>query len=135
MTFSPSPYLAAITNKMFSKHFYNQIVAFDKFSSLFGVIASHFNPKTRTFYRDPKQEWKVKLNYALLVFWVAASFCIVIKYRRLGEIERFNMTLAYWLTGILAVSLCSVIRLYTKDLTIFGNGFLQFIQYMHSKYI
>ncbi|CAL8116205.1 unnamed protein product [Orchesella dallaii] len=110
------------------------ITAFDKLSSKFGVFAANFNAQTQTFHPVPSQEWRVTLNYALSYVWALGASCIIVKYKRRGELDRYNMTLAYWMAGTLAIVIYSIIRFYTKDLCRVANGFSQFIQYIYKTY-
>jgi len=120
---------------MLSKRLLNLIVDCDKISTKLGVVAGHFNPKTQTFYYDPRQEWKVKLNYALLWLWAFGGSCIVFKYKRFGDADRYNMTLAYILAGVLMLVIYSIIRWYTQDFLLVGNQFFNYLRHIQGKFV
>jgi len=99
----------------------------------FGVLSGSYNKTTKSYQQNPKLKFRVKQNYIMYIFWFLASVGIVIKYYLRHDVNRFNVTLAYVLTGLLVAILFSAFRFYVHDICIVVNGFSGFIKYMQSK--
>jgi len=119
---------------MFSKRLCKLTNFLNKLCNYLGASAGYFNPKTKTYHRNIKQEWKVKLINNLCLFWAAAALYIVIKYFKQKDINRYNLTLAYWLAGILAVSVISIVRWFPHDICIGFNGSYHFLRHLYGKF-
>jgi len=105
----------------------------DKFFKAMGVVSGTFNHKRQTFHFDPSRHWKVKRNYNLLVIWLLTALGIVGKYYRLGDVNRFNLCMAYWLAGVMTMVLYSIILWCPHEVCIMINGFIHFIHHMHGE--
>lgn len=117
---------------MFSKRLY-KIAALSKFSSYIGASSLQFNEKTRLFAVDPTKIGRRNKAFDITLFWAIASFSMVIKFKKKGDVDRFNLTLAYWLAGVLVTIVFSITRLFDDELCNTINGTFIFVRYMHRK--
>ncbi|CAL8141097.1 unnamed protein product [Orchesella dallaii] len=68
------------------------------------------------------------------ILWSVAATVIVVKYKRTGDIDRFNMTLAFGLVHSLAMVTQTILRWNQQDFCRNFNGFTLFIRQLHEKY-
>jgi len=99
----------------------------------FGVIAIKYNKETKTLHQDPNLRFCVARNHHSFAFWHTCAFAIIIKYHFLKDVDRFNVTLAYELFGIIVLILYTALWCFVQDICIMANGFSQFIKYIQSK--
>jgi len=69
----------------------------------------------------------------MVSMWIAGAIIILVKYYKQKNVNRFKMIVAYLLSGILGLIAFLVCVLFSKDLSIWFNGFTAFINYMHRK--
>ena len=100
----------------------------------FGVAPFKLDAHRLVFEYDPQSVKIMQRNYSLIVFWAISSFTLVIRYYKEGHVDRYNLTLAYWLIGILATALYSMLRWEHHDLAKALNGVTTFVQYVHRKF-
>jgi len=118
---------------MFSNRVNRYLKILNYFTLNFGVLAGRYNKKTKSFEYVPSIQWKVRTNFTLFGFWLLGAFFIIVKYKKLKDIDRFNLGMSYWLFGILAIVFYFAFLWFGKDICRIFNGFLHFMRYMHSK--
>ncbi len=118
---------------MFSKRLYKTAAILSRLSSYIGASSLQFKEKQSLFLSDPTKINRRNRAFGLTIFWAIASFSMVIKFKRKGDVDRYNLTLAYWLAGILATIVFSIIRLFDDELCTIINGTLIFVRYIHRK--
>ncbi len=101
----------------------------------FGSCFISVNVKTHNFLvlDDPKTTSRMKRNYILVWVWAFASLALVGKYYITGMTERYNITLFFWMVGITATIVYSVLRWFTRDLIIAANSTVVLFQHLQSK--
>ncbi|CAL8121101.1 unnamed protein product [Orchesella dallaii] len=86
---------------MWSDRLPKQIEALSKFTARFGVVAITFNQATCSFRHEPKLDKKVRINYLLLIIEMVVGLLAVLKLRWHGDLNQFNLSLAYWCGSIM----------------------------------
>jgi len=118
---------------MFSDRMYKVFPIITKLLNHFGTVAFKYDEKHRLFQTDSTAQRRVVRNHALLLLWAFASLIIVIKYYRLGDIDRFNLTMTYWLAGIGLITCHAILRWRYQELCRCLNGELIFLLLLQSK--
>jgi len=99
----------------------------------FGIIPARYDKTTKIFRHDPCLEWLVHLNYILGVSWAFLAFVIILKYNILKDVNRTNVTFAYWLVGILVLIIFLIPCFASHQVCYMTNGFTKFMEMIHRK--
>jgi len=118
---------------MFCNRVYRYLKILNFFTLNFGVLAGKYNSKTKRFEYIPSVQWRVRTNYTLFGVWTLGASIIIVKYKNLKDIDRFNLGLSYWLFGILATAVYTAYLWFGEDICRIFNEFTHFMGYMHSK--
>lgn len=119
---------------MLSKRLYKMLTILSKLSSYIGANALKFEEKTLLFSLDPTKICRRNRAFQLALYWAIASFSMVIKFKMKDDIDRYNLTLAYWLAGFLVIIQFSICRLFDDEFCKVLNATLIFVRYIHRKY-
>lgn len=118
---------------MLSKRTYKMFARAIGLSRLIGTSSLHFSGETLLFSYNPIKQKHVRRAFNATIFWAIASLSMVIKFQRKNDVDRFNLTLAYWFAGILVTLSFALFRLYEHDLCLLMNGCCSFFRYIHGK--
>jgi len=99
----------------------------------FSVSSGHFDQKSKTFHREESLENRIRWRYNLAVVWCISAFFLVVKYYKNGDVDRYNVTLAYYIAGDLATIGSAVIPYNPHDISLAFNTFYNLMHYMHRK--
>lgn len=84
---------------------------------------------------DPAAQKKMSQGYNSILFWAIASFTILIKYYRLRDDNRFNLTIFFWFVGVAAAVCYSIFRWFQKDFVQLINWLTNFIRQFQGTYL
>lgn len=120
---------------MFSSRFY--ILCF-----LMCKLLVNLNVTPITFHRGCNQfglvtkgriEARIRFTLSMVLFWGVAGLYSAYLFRQKGDLDRFNLMFAYWLTGGLSVASMSLLYFQCHDLIFVLNGLFQFMTLIHRK--
>ncbi|CAL8110784.1 unnamed protein product [Orchesella dallaii] len=118
---------------MFSKSFYTYTFKAVSLFRLFGVTSISFDRKTKIFRNDSRKQALFILSYPLLVSWDVIVLVIVLKSWFLEkDLNRFNISVSYFLGFLLTSSICSVSRWFSHDFCIACNGLFSLAKYFQN---
>lgn len=120
---------------MFSSRFYLMLSLLAKFMHTLGAAPVSFNEKRLLAQYDKTNQKRLRTGFYLGVFWAIASLYLIFKYRKAGDVDRYNLALAYWLFGIFAMEVYAVyfLDMAIRELIRSFNGLIIFLRYMRSK--
>lgn len=122
---------------MFSDRLYAIFYVLTRLGNKCGSCYISVNLQTRLFEisEDPKIISRMKRNYNLVWVWAFASLALVGKFYIAGETGRYKITLFFWIIGITATIIYSVLRWLTNDTILAINSAIILFRHLHSKYI
>jgi len=118
---------------MLSTRLLKLIFTLTKFISFFGIIPVSFCPSTGQFHHHHSSTWKPRTNFCFLTIWIIAGIAIIFKYNRLGNVDRFNVSIAFWLAVVLTSIAFLIPYYFGKELIVSINGLFVFTQYLKRK--
>jgi len=107
---------------------------YNKLFQVFGIFYGGNDRDQKSFHLIPGQQWKAKLTFNITLLWCLSIVIISVKYFRLGDIDRYNMTIACSLVISITMLSYSIFRWYSHDICILLNGFTKFVDYLQSKF-
>lgn len=120
---------------MFSNRFYFLCFFAGKMLNYFSICTMNFNREHNRFGHN-HGKWiktRIRITYTMFMFWGLGAFYATYNFRKQGDLDRFNLTLAYWLVGGLANISISLLHLRCHDLVLNFNGLLQLMTLIHRK--
>lgn len=99
----------------------------------FGVTCLEFDPNQQAFFIIPVAIPKLKLNFRLLLLWMAACYAILFQHYQTKRYNKFYLTLS-WLIGYSLLTLTfSHNRYFYREMVATGHGLAMFLQKIQSK--
>lgn len=122
---------------MFSSRFYSICFTTGKLLITFNVTNITFDKSTNQFGHktSDRVRTKIRATYTMAIVWAAVSLYAAYTFRKRGDLDRFNLTFAYWLVGVLATIGLTFLQIRCTDLVLVINDFFLLMKQIHRKYL
>lgn len=118
---------------MYSRNFLQLIYQLTKIARAFGAFPLKFDNIQAYFLPDAKAIKRQNRNYFLTVCWVFAAVWIIAKRYYESDLESLIITICFWICGILLLTIYSIGRWFSRDLTQYLNGTLALLRFLRGK--
>lgn len=118
---------------MLSSRLYKMIAWALELGSFLGCASQHMDKSTLVVYQDPKKMWKLRWTAALCTVWSIIRIGIMVVLRRGGNINQYNISMAYFLGGQAGLVAYGIQIFYPHDVTRILNGMITFFRYLWRK--
>lgn len=119
---------------MLSSNLYKILGDILTFSVFIGSNCRRFDKKLKLLSYDENVQKTVKLKFYLLLVFVFLKLCIVFWLRKQQDINEYQLTLAFFLLTVLAVTVYGIPAYFEKDTNQCLNGALMLFRHIHSKF-
>lgn len=119
---------------MLSNRFYRMISCLLRISRYCGASALKFDAQQRTVSVDSKAIPRIRQNFVLNLFWTVSSLFVTIQFHRNKDVDRFNLTLSYWIAGVLVSMIFWVHRFFSYELCGCFNQVVSFLNHFRRKF-
>lgn len=122
---------------MFSSRFYSICFNAGKLLTTFNVTNITFDKSINQFGHETRGRirTRIRVTYIMAIGWAAASLYAAYTFRKRGDLDRFNLTFAYWLVGALATIGLTFLQFRCTDLVLVMNDFFLLMKQIHRKYL
>lgn len=119
--------------KMLSKRFYTICTLIHKFAYRIGSNNFYFDSELLLLKPVPKDNLKVKRNFALALVWGFAQLLMVVVHFRNHDVDHFTITLAFFMGYLFLFTLFTITCRFSNEEIITFNACLIYIRHVQSK--
>lgn len=121
---------------MISNRLLNLFQALTNYGQRFGSFVVGFDSSLNLFKisTDPKVIRITKWKYWGLIFWAVASSSTLCKFYFANDIDKYNITLFFWLCGLSQLIIYSVTYWFPESFCQTGNMTFTFLKRIHGNF-